>query len=384
MAKTANQQSNKRNSGAVQLREKQLKNGGTSFYLDIYVDGKRSYKFLGIYTKPTDGLSSKEKAVVDRYNITMRETAEEAARQAHKDILNEKYNILQRNNKRALMLKDYFQKFIERYEQKGKYVNSYKALYNICSHYEPFNTIRVTDVDDTFAADLMNWMRDEYVASGLRKFSANTLRQKVETLSVMFDGAADEYGMKNPFRSIDKDSLGKKSAAERAYLTEEEVKMLYDTPASNETVKRAFLFACCTGLRISDVDRLDWSNIIKEGDKCHLEIRMKKTSKPIRVPLNNNALSLIGERSTGKVFALPNLNTVEQHVIRWAARAGIRKHVTFHVARHTFATMLLTKGVDLYTVSKLLGHSNITVTQVYAKIIDKVRDEAIEKIDNLF
>lgn len=381
MAKSSN---NKRTSGAVQLREKQLKNGGVSFYLDIYIDGKRSYKFLGIYTKPVEGLSSKDKAVAERYNATMRETAEEAARQTQKDILNDKFNILQRNNKRALMLKDYFQKFIERYEQKGKYVNNYKALYNICSHYEPFNTIRVTDVDDTFAADLMRWMQNDYVASGLRKFSALTLRHKVQDLSVMFDSAAEEYGLKNPFRGIDKDSFGKLNTAERAYLTEEEVKMLYNTPISNETVKRAFLFACCTGLRISDVSRLEWSNIIQEGDKYHLEIRMKKTSKPIRVPLNNNAMSLIGERSTGKVFALPNLNTVEQHVTRWAARAGIRKHVTFHVARHTFATMLLTKGVDLYTVSKLLGHSNITVTQVYAKIIDKVRDEAIEKIDNLF
>ena len=67
----------------------------------------------------------------------------------------------------------------------------------------------------------------------------------------------------------------------------------------------------------------------------------------------------------------------------WAKVAGITKHISFHVARHTHATMMLTLGADLYTVSKLLGHKNIATTQIYAKIVDKKKEEAIGLIPNL-
>ena len=68
---------------------------------------------------------------------------------------------------------------------------------------------------------------------------------------------------------------------------------------------------------------------------------------------------------------------------KWAKAAGVTKHISFHVARHTHATMMLTLGADLYTVSKLLGHKNIATTQIYAKIVDKKKEEAISLIPNL-
>jgi Site-specific recombinase XerD len=76
-------------------------------------------------------------------------------------------------------------------------------------------------------------------------------------------------------------------------------------------------------------------------------------------------------------------NTREQ-LNRWCAKAGINKKISFHTARHTFATMLLTLDVDLYTVSKLLGHKDIKTTQIYAKIIDKKKRDAVNKIPQLF
>ena len=68
----------------------------------------------------------------------------------------------------------------------------------------------------------------------------------------------------------------------------------------------------------------------------------------------------------------------------WAKAAGIEKYVTFHTARHSFATMMLTLGADIYTTSKLLGHSKIQTTEIYAKIIDKKKDEAMGLIDKFF
>ena len=116
---------------------------------------------------------------------------------------------------------------------------------------------------------------------------------------------------------------------------------------------------------------------------------MKKTKTPITLPLSTMALKWLPERGgaedTDKVFSLPTYSGFYGSVLTlWASKAGIKKNVTFHVARHTFATMELTAGADLYTVSKLLGHKQIVTTQVYAKIIDKKKVEAVDMVSNLF
>ena len=82
------------------------------------------------------------------------------------------------------------------------------------------------------------------------------------------------------------------------------------------------------------------------------------------------------------VFDLPS--TVNTLIKPWAKAAGISKHFTFHTDRHKFATMMLTLGADLYTVSKLLGHTSVRMTQVYAKIVNKKKDDAVNLTNGLF
>ena len=85
------------------------------------------------------------------------------------------------------------------------------------------------------------------------------------------------------------------------------------------------------------------------------------------------------------VFArLPKGQYLNDLIKAWAKEAGLSKHVTFHTSRHTFATMLLTLGADLYTVSKLLGHANVKTTQIYGKIVDQKKDDAVSRIDKAF
>ena len=89
-------------------------------------------------------------------------------------------------------------------------------------------------------------------------------------------------------------------------------------------------------------------------------------------------------QDTEKVFkGLISLGRTNEILPRWAAKAGIQKHITFHSARHTHATMMITLGADLYTVSKLLGHTNIQTTQIYAKIVDESKEKAIDLIPDI-
>ena len=122
--------------------------------------------------------------------------------------------------------------------------------------------------------------------------------------------------------------------------------------------------------------------------KYTLNMVQQKTKIAISIPLSGEAVKQLppkgNAKSTDKVFAdLISLGRTNEILPKWAESAGIDKHLTFHVSRHTHATMMLTLGADLYTVSKLLGHKNIATTQIYAKIVDKKKEEAISLIPNL-
>ena len=81
---------------------------------------------------------------------------------------------------------------------------------------------------------------------------------------------------------------------------------------------------------------------------------------------------------------LPSDSCVYKYLQQWVRAAGITKHVSFHVSRHTFATMMISLGSDLYTVSKLLGHTNIKVTEVYAKLVNAKKFEAVNLVNDVF
>ncbi len=150
--------------------------------------------------------------------------------------------------------------------------------------------------------------------------------------------------------------------AQREYLTIEELQKLADTPCDNPEVRRAFLFSCYTGLRISDIQAMTWDKI--RGGR--LEFRIKKTKNPEWIDLPPVALRLLGELGNPgePVFKLPPDGTTWMNIQTWGIRAGIAKHLSFHVSRHTFATLMLGQTQDLYLVSKLMGHSDIKHTQV--------------------
>lgn len=173
--------------------------------------------------------------------------------------------------------------------------------------------------------------------------------------------------------------------SERVYLTIDEVRRLVDTPCRYEVMKRAFLFSCLTGLRWSDVYTLDWSNVSQMNGMHRITFMQKKTKGLQYLDITPQAFNLMGrQEQQGRVFVGLRYSTNSNvELLRWALAAGIAKHVTFHASRHTFAVSLLSNGVDIYTVSKLMGHSQVKTTQIYADIIDEVRKDAMHKIPDI-
>ena len=171
--------------------------------------------------------------------------------------------------------------------------------------------------------------------------------------------------------------------SQREYLTLEELNQLAATPCDSEILKRAALFSALTGLRHSDIKQLKWRDIVKDKEHYQLHFTQQKTKGVEYMPISVQAYLLCGERGDADRLVFEGLQDpswINRPVKRWIEASGITKHITFHCFRHTYATLQLTNGTDIYTVSKMLGHKKVTTTQIYAKIVDAKKDAAADAI----
>ena len=169
----------------------------------------------------------------------------------------------------------------------------------------------------------------------------------------------------------------------REYLTIEELNALAGTPCEKGVLKRAALFSALTGLRHSDIQKLLWKEISLEGGIARLHFTQKKTKGVEYMPISIQAFQLCGEPRLPEqlVFEdLPDPSWISRPLKKWVRSAGIKKNITFHCFRHTFATLQLSSGTDIYTVSKMLGHTNVKTTEIYAKVIDEKKNRASQAI----
>ena len=169
----------------------------------------------------------------------------------------------------------------------------------------------------------------------------------------------------------------------RVALTTEEGNKLIETPCEDDVLRRAFLFSVLTGMRHCDIQQLKWKQLEHVGDSWRINFTQQKTKGVEYMPISNQAYELCGERrdSDNLVFeVLTDPSWINRPLKKWIAAAGITKHITFHCARHTNATLLLANGTDIYTVSKMLGHTNVRTTQIYAKVIDEKKEQAANAI----
>lgn len=169
-----------------------------------------------------------------------------------------------------------------------------------------------------------------------------------------------------------------KKETQREFVTMPELQALAKADCDVKDLKRAALFSALTGLRYSYIAKLTWSKVHSDASEHSLRFTQKKTEGVETLPMSESAYALLGERMAGSEKVFPALAYSAWQNIKlqqWCLRAGISRNITFHAFRHTFATLQLSLGTDLYTISKMLGHRDISTTQIYAKVVDKAKRE---------
>ena len=130
--------------------------------------------------------------------------------------------------------------------------------------------------------------------------------------------------------------------------------------------------------------RLTWNQFrYDKQDGWSIHYIQKKTGKAEVLPISEQAIKVLGEQEEGDQLVIKNLNygsNMNDKLREWVEDAGIDKYISFHCARHTFATLQLSMDTDIYTVSKMLGHKHIRTTEIYAKVIDKKKIDAVRRI----
>lgn len=348
--------------GQVHLRKRKLKRGGFSLYLDIYTGGLRRYEYLNLYLKeertPADRVFNRETLAVAQA-VAARRTIELQRSSAALPVASD------------LTVRDLVALFVkERQRRSAGTLEVWTCWERQVQAFRLLGTA-AKSVNKEWWSFYKRWV------DGLPLKPCTKYHYLSRMRCVINRAERDGLLAFNPCRG---DRLQQPPKAEKVWLTAEELRRL--KAASTGTVtQRAFLFSCLSGLRYSDIRALRWEDI-QEG---RLVKRIVKTGRLEYLDLNAQAVELLGVPATGCVFGglLRNTANANYELRKWAARAGLTKRITFHTGRHTFAVLMLSAGVDIYTVSKLLGHSNITMTQIYADIVDARKKAAVELLPKI-
>lgn len=365
----------------IKLRGRKMKSGRTSLYLDIYVHGQRTYEYLNLYLVPEKTKRDREK---NRETISFAECVK-AKRIV--ELRNNEYGFEARK-KKSMPFLPYFADLVE--EKKETSINNYRGWKTCEEHLKEYighRKLLLTDITPEWINGFHTYLKNKNIFGdkALRKtrtVSQNTCAVYLSRIKTCLKKAHDEGLIaKNPFVGI----AIKKEESTRMYLTMDEVRRLADTECYYPSVKTAFLFSCLTGLRRSDIEQLTWGEVQKQGNLTRLIFRQKKTGGQEYLDIAPQAEALMPTRrkDRDKVFRLPWANQTNKAIQEWVDKAQINKHISFHSARHTFAVMMLELGTDIYTVSKLLGHRELSTTQIYAKVVDKSKQEAVMRIPDV-
>ena len=374
----------------VVLRGRILKSGNVQLYLYSCINGGVTRKAVGTIVPE---LSQRQRAE----NMEAVRLARARAGLANADAIRRGHGFAPNLKSRVLFV-DYVSELMRRNTGKDGSLNSAGVLYRaMMLHFEDFSGGRRVEVGEIgrdmlvgFNTYLKTAKTVRKLKDGERELSQRTRRQML-TMFIAAINKARRDGLTDfmPSGVLDRYERPKVEPGGREYLTAEEVRALAATECKNKELGRAFLFCCFSGLRYSDVRRLTWGDVGCDANGVFVRMRMQKTSDLLTAYLPETAKRIIGygegnHQAGDKVFELTGEgNTTGRILQKWADAAGVQKHVTFHVSRHTCATLLLNLGAPIEVVQRQLGHRNIVTTQIYAKLLNRSISEQIDKFDTL-
>lgn len=374
---------------SIKIRKRELSNGNQSIYLDVYRNGKREYEFLKLYLVPETNKVNKEQ---NRNTIQL----VEAIKSKRTVELHNREFGFNDNFKLNTNFIEYYKSMCtinsdgDTIEKWDNWASSLRHLERYCN---PKTTLR--DVTPEFVRGFRDYLDKKAVVRNKpellitsntdKVLSQNSKRSYFNKFRACINKAFNERLIPhNPLLGVPGFRNGE---AIRIYLTLDEVKRMITTECPYPALKRAFLFSCLTGLRKSDIQKMTWGEVHQEDKFTRIIFRQQKTGGQEYLDINPQAILYLGKqgRPEDLVFAGFTYSAHSTIALRmWAVNAGVGKNITFHSGRHTFAVMMIELGAEIYTVSKLLGHKDLKTTQVYAKVLDKKKQEAVSLIPDIF
>jgi integrase/recombinase XerD len=355
----------------VKLRDTKTADNRLALYLDWSKDKKRQREYLNLH------VFEKEKTVLERHhNKEIYAKAEliraERERQFFSDEIDD---ITEQKKVKNQDFINYLEKYVNAYPKKDL-----RVMKAVLLHFKEFAPPHITakEITETFCHDFK-----EHLSQTLNGESPSTYFARFKKM--IRQATRDKLFRVNPSQDIRNFKTDVSIAKD--VLTIEELQLMATAHCGNSEVKRAFLFCCNTGLRFVDVNALQWKNI----EKNVLKIEQSKTKDKatdggkVEITLNDTAIKILGTPTDKEdlVFKLPSHNSTVKSLDHWAKRAGIEKHITFHVARHTFGTLLAYYESDILTISKLLGHTSLKHTAKYIRTSNEMKQKAVNSIPTI-
>ena len=360
----------------VSIRYKEKTNGMKSVYLQFYPGIRNSkgeivkYEFLNleVYSNP----KTKEQRL---FNKTIEEISESIRCQRYIQIVRRDYNFLGKDNLDG----DFLEYFHRNADFHGPKFEAARL------HFEEFcgHSCKFKDLSPSLCEKYRFYiLHDKHLANCDKSIKHNTASSYFKVFLNIVKLAFKDNIIPHDYTS-DIRPIKWNHDTSKDYLTDEEIMMLehmkYD---KHPQLPQACLFSIYTGLRRSDILDLKWEHFVRRGNHVYIEKKIVKTEMFVRLPLSRDALRIIGKRKKeGTVFTELTISILNIHVKRWLELANIRKHITFHCFRHTYAMMLTEKGISTNIISSLLCHKKLSSTQVYSKVTTQMVERTIEQID---
>lgn len=351
---------------AIKLRQKVNADNTTTLYLDIYHNGKRKYEFLQQIK-----LTTKPKNPIDReQNKAHRELAKKILAKRQHELESNDYDLTP-SFKQNTDFVAYFNEFITKYKKKD--LRLIEACFSKFKDYlkeAEIKTLTAKELDASIVNEFRNYLIEklngESPANYFKKFKLVTkqaLRQNIL--------------LKDPTLDI---RIESKQGIKKQVLTPPEIQLLAKTPATNEEMKKAFIFSLYTGLRYSDIINLKWQNVDFNNKRLH--VIQEKTKEEVNINLHPTALNILSnpKKTTEYIFNLPSHTACNKGLKHWVKKAGINKKITWHCARHSFATNIIFFGADVNTASSLLGHTSLRYTERYTRVVKALKEQAINNL----